>query len=85
MCWIVRSGGRKYKRSGRLWHNWFFSTVVDEEVYLWAVVRYIEHNPVRVGLVQRAEDYRWSSCNAHVSGFTKYEALHVLQKKTTCR
>jgi len=36
---------------------------------LWAVVRYIERNPVRVGLVQRAEDYKWSSCSAHVSGF----------------
>ena len=61
---------RKYKRSGRLWQNRFFSAIVDEEVYLWAVVRYIECNPVRAGLVQRAEDYRWSSCNAHVSGFT---------------
>jgi len=60
---------RKHKRSGRLWQNRFFSTIVDDEPYLWAVVRYIERNPVRVGLVQRAEDYKWSSCKAHVSGF----------------
>jgi len=60
---------RKYKRSGRLWQNRFFSTIVEDEPYLWAVVRYIERNPVRVGLVQRAEDYNWSSCKAHVSGF----------------
>ena len=60
---------RKYKRSGRLWQNRFFSTVIEEESYLWTVVRYIERNPVRAGLVQRAEDYRWSSCDAHVSGF----------------
>lgn len=60
---------RKYKRSGRLWQNRFFSTIVEDEPYLWAVVRYIERNPLRVGLVQRAEDYRWSSCKAHVSGF----------------
>ena len=25
--------------------------------------------PVRVGLVQKAEDYKWSSCKTHVSGF----------------
>ncbi len=60
---------RKYKRSGRLWQNRFFSAIVEDETYLWAVVRYIERNPVRVGLVQRAEDYKWSSCKAHVSGF----------------
>lgn len=60
---------RKYKRSGRLWQNRFFSTIVEDDPYLWAVVRYIERNPVRVGLVQRAEDYKWSSCKAHVLGF----------------
>ncbi|MEA2101204.1 MAG: transposase [Thermodesulfobacteriota bacterium] len=58
---------RKYKRSGRLWQNRFFSTIVEDEPYLWAVIRYIENNPVRTGLVQNAEDYRWSSCKAHVS------------------
>src|SRR5262249_1520943 len=28
-------------------------------------VRYVERNPVRAGLVARAEDYRWSSAAAH--------------------
>ncbi|MBE9536503.1 MAG: transposase [Proteobacteria bacterium] len=58
---------RKYGRGGRLWQNRFFSTIVDRENYLWAVARYIENNPVRAGLVQTADDYRWSSCPAHVS------------------
>ena len=60
---------RKYKRSGRLWQNRFFSTIVEEEPYLWAVMRYIESNPVKAGLAQRAEKYKWSSCRAHVAGF----------------
>ena len=60
---------RKYERSGRLWQNRFFSAVVDAESYLWAVVRYIEKNPVKAGLAQRAEDYRWSSCKAHILNF----------------
>ncbi len=59
---------RKYKRSGRLWQNRFFSTTVDEESYLWAVARYIERNPVRAKLVKKAEDYSWSSARAHVLG-----------------
>ena len=59
---------RKYKRSGRLWQNRFFSTVVEEEPYLWAVARYIERNPVRAKLVKKAEDYLWSSAKAHVLG-----------------
>lgn len=59
---------RKYKRSGRLWQNRFFSTVVDSETYLWAVARYIENNPVKSALVTRPEDYPWSSCRAHVCG-----------------
>ncbi len=36
---------RKYKRSGRLWQNRFFSAIVEEEPYLWSVMRYIERNP----------------------------------------
>ena len=59
---------RKYKRSGRLWQNRFFSTIIEKEFYLWAVARYIELNPVRANFVERAEDYVWSSARVHVSG-----------------
>jgi len=59
---------RKYNRSGRLWQNRFFSTIVDSDRYVWAVARYIEQNPVKALLVKRAEDYVWSSCRATISG-----------------
>jgi len=52
---------------GHLWANRYFSTVLDEH-HLWCAVRYIELNPLRGGLVARAEDYRWSSARAHVDG-----------------
>jgi putative transposase len=32
----------QYNKSGRLWQNRFSSSVVEEELYLWAVMRYIE-------------------------------------------
>ena len=52
--------------SGHLWSSRFFSTPMDD-VHLWAAVRYVERNPVRAGLVERAEDYIWSSARAHVT------------------
>lgn len=59
---------RKHKRSGRLWQNRFYSTIVEKEPHLWTVSRYIERNPVRARLVARPEDYLWSSAKAHVTG-----------------
>lgn len=59
---------RKRKQSGRIWQNRFFSCVVENHEYLWAVARYIERNPLKVGLAESAEDYRWSSAKAHMTG-----------------
>ena len=59
---------RKYKRSGRLWQNRFFSTIVEDDPYVWAVVRYIELNPVKAQQVKKPADYPWSSCRANSSG-----------------
>jgi putative transposase len=54
----------QHSLSGRLWQGRFYSCPMDEE-YLWAAIRYVERNPVRAGLVKRAEDYPWSSASAH--------------------
>jgi putative transposase len=53
--------------SGHLWANRYYSVPMDV-VHLWAAVRYVERNPVRSGLVRKAEDYTWSSARAHVFG-----------------
>ncbi len=49
---------------GHLWQGRYFSSPLDD-AYLWAAVRYVERNPVRAGIVNRAENYRWSSAAAH--------------------
>jgi putative transposase len=54
----------KYSKSGHLWQGRFKSTVLDE-IHLWNAVRYVERNPVRAGIVERARDYRWSSAAVH--------------------
>ncbi|RNC71714.1 MAG: transposase [Desulfuromonadales bacterium] len=59
---------RKLQQSGRIWQNRFFSCVVENERYLWAVARYIERNPLKAGLAVTAEQYRWSSAKAHITG-----------------
>ena len=59
---------RKYKRSGRLWESRYYSCIVDKEIYLWAVARYIEQNPTRARIVKREEDFPYSSARAHIKG-----------------
>ena len=50
--------------SGHLWQGRFFSCPLDES-HFWAAVRYVELNPVRAELAERAEEYPWSSAAAH--------------------
>jgi putative transposase len=52
---------------GHLWQGRFASYVMDER-HLLACVRYVENNPVRAGLCGRADNWRWSSAAAHVTG-----------------
>jgi len=53
--------------TGHLWQGRFGSVVMDEE-HLAHAVRYVSLNPVRAGLVERAEDWPWSSAACHLSG-----------------
>ncbi len=53
------SGPREYKHS--LWDHHPNLKLVTTENGLIEKANYIHMNPVRAGLVERAEDYRWSS------------------------
>jgi putative transposase len=55
---------RHFDWSGHLWQGRYFSAALDEP-YFWSAMRYVERNPVRAGIARRAEDYRWSSAQAH--------------------
>lgn len=55
------------QRAGQLWHARFSSCAVAED-RAWAVLAYIERNPVRAGLVERGDDYPWSSAREHCLG-----------------
>ena len=55
------------KWRGYLWQGRFASFPMDER-YLLVAARYIELNPVRARLVDKPEDYKWSSAAAHLKG-----------------
>ena len=55
------------KWRGYLWQGRFASFIMDEP-YLLAAARYVELNPVRAKLVDRARQWPWSSAKAHLSG-----------------
>ena len=53
--------------TGHLFQARFGSAAMDEG-HLIAAARYVALNPVRARLVERAEDWRWSSVGAHLAG-----------------
>lgn len=54
----------KQGTSGHLWQCRYYSCAVEPRA-IGIVMRYVELNPVRAGLVKRAVDYPWSSARAH--------------------
>lgn len=66
---VVQSIGRNYVQYfnelydgvGTLWEGRYRATVIDGKHYLLTCSRYIELNPVRNQLVDRPQDYHWSS------------------------
>ena len=59
---------RCYGRTGTLWEGRHRSSLVQTERYLLTCMRYIELNPVRAGMVERPETYRWSSYGFNACG-----------------
>ena len=59
-------------RTGYLWQQRYFSCPV-EFASLAEVLAYIELNPVRAGIVERPEDYEWSSARAHLAGLMQQD------------
>ena len=64
----VQYVNRSYKRSGTLWEGRFRSCLTQTEDYVLACYRYIELNSVRAGMVNRPQDYRWSSYHVNALG-----------------
>jgi putative transposase len=65
-----------HKSSGHVWQGRFYSCPLDDH-HLWVALRYTELNPVRAGLVSRAESWPWSSASAHCGSGEADSALQM--------
>jgi putative transposase len=72
MHWISASYIHRYRKrhggSGHLWQGRFKAFPIQQDEHLVTVLRYIERNPLRAGLVGRAEDWLWSSARERRAG-----------------
>jgi putative transposase len=63
---FARYYNRRHNRRGYFWGDRFKSVIVDKGETLINCLAYIDLNPLRAGIVQRPEDYRWNSLGYHV-------------------
>jgi putative transposase len=65
MQWLMTCHVRRYHRhygsNGHIWQGRFKAFPIQQDGHYLTVLRYVERNPVRAGLVARAEHWRWSS------------------------
>lgn len=54
----------KYLRSGHLFQDRFYSSVVEDVPHYLSTLVYIHNNPVKANICQNPSEYRWSSYNA---------------------
>lgn len=57
---------KKYDRVGHLFQGRYKALLVDADSYLLELIRYIHLNPLRAGVVDSLEQYRWSSHHAYL-------------------
>ncbi|MDD4956321.1 MAG: transposase [Candidatus Omnitrophica bacterium] len=58
----------RYEQSGHLWQGRYKSYIVQKDQYLVNCITYVEFNPVRAKICQRAEEYPWSSYSSRTLG-----------------
>lgn len=65
MQWLmtshVRRYHRQYKSSGHVWQGRFKAFPVQSDGHYLTVPRYVEPNPLRAKMVERSQDWEWSS------------------------
>lgn len=64
----------KYQRNGHVFQDRFKSECIEDDNYLKTVIRYILQNPLKAGMVEKPENYKWSSCKSYY-GDTAYDNL----------
>jgi hypothetical protein len=72
---FARYYNRRHNRRGYFWGDRFKSVIVDKGETLVNCLAYIDLNPLRAGMVDRPEDYRWNSLGYHLQTENKDQFL----------
>jgi len=73
MAWLGTTHARRYHAhrpqsgAGHVYQGRYKSFPVQDDAHFLTVARYIHANPLRAGLVRRAQDWPWSSLSPHGS------------------
>ena len=68
---FARYYNRRHNRRGYFWGDRFKSVIVEKGETLINCLAYIDLNPLRAGIVDRPEDYRWNSLGYHLQSENK--------------
>ena len=66
-CVYAGEYNKKYKRVGHLFQDRFKSQNVEDQDYLFRLIRYIHRNPEKAGICE-TKNYKWSSYNEVMNG-----------------
>ncbi len=66
----------EHKCDGSLFKGRYKSILVDGDSYLLQLVRYIHRNPLKAGLVDTLDKYKWSSHKGYLSKAKKWDWLN---------
>ena len=81
MRWVTHTHTQRYHAHynsigyGHVYQGRFKSFPIEKDNHFLQVCRYVERNPLRAGLVQKAEDWRWSSLWVQERGTDKQKSL----------
>jgi len=76
--WLTSTHAMRFRRrtqtvcQGAVYQSRFRAVGVGDPLHFLRVCRYIERNPIEAKLVNRAEDWPWSSASRHSNGETEF-------------
>jgi putative transposase len=79
--WLCTSHAHRFRTRtdtighGHLYQGRYKSFAIQEDAHLLTVLKYIERNPVRAGLAERAEKWQWGSAHRRAEGSSKQKEL----------
>jgi REP element-mobilizing transposase RayT len=74
---FARYYNRHHNRRGYFWGDRFKSVIVERGETLINCLAYIDLNPLRAGMVERPEEYRWNSLGYHLQTGNKDNFLSL--------